>query len=172
MREYVVYEPPQMAATREERAESLLFVQDGFSWGAALFGPFYFIFRGEWLGLLLYIVAGLLFGLVSYTEDARMTWASLLPMALNIIAGFEANEVKRWSLERAGWRELGTVGGRNCWECERRFLEAWLPNEPPVTPAAWMSGGEGAPRPFTIEGMEQTLRAFAERLRSRYAARP
>ena len=36
---YAVYEPPQRPADRLSRAESLVFVKEGFSWPAALFAP-------------------------------------------------------------------------------------------------------------------------------------
>ena len=36
---FTVHEPPSPPPDRLERAESLVFVKDGFSWTAALFGP-------------------------------------------------------------------------------------------------------------------------------------
>lgn len=169
MIDYTVHEPPQMAATREERAESLVLVKDGFSWGALVFGPFYFLFKAEWLGLFVYLAAALALRLLFGMTGAEEHWTSLAAFLLNVVAGFEANEIKRWSLSLRGWREIGAVSGRSYAECERRFLESWLDSEPRHTPEAWR-----VPMPATgisAERIEQSLRNYAAGLRAKYATR-
>ncbi|MFA5952425.1 MAG: DUF2628 domain-containing protein [Hyphomicrobium sp.] len=167
MRDYTVHEPPVFGATRDERAEGLVFVKDGFSWGAALLGPFYFIARGEWLGLAAYIGAALVLRLAFYLVGAEPDWTAFAFLIFNVVAGFEANELKRLSLGYGGYREIGATSGRNHAECERRFIEAWLPNEPKITPDAWKSS---TPRALlTIEAVEERLRSLAARLRNQYA---
>jgi hypothetical protein len=51
-------------------------------------------------------------------------------LSLSGVIGFEADSIRRWSLERKGWNFVGTVVGRNAAECERRFFETWLPRQP------------------------------------------
>jgi hypothetical protein len=125
---FTVHEPPEVGGTPYERAESLVFVEDGFSWRAALFGQLYFIFRGEWFGLAVYVAAALLLSGALYLVGADNRWFVWMLVFLNVVAGFEANELKRWALTRAGWREIATVSGRGQEEAERRFFEAWLPS--------------------------------------------
>jgi hypothetical protein len=57
----------------------------------------------------------------------------------------EADTLRRWSLERRGWRTLGTVSGKKTAECERRFFDAWLPAQPilAATTQSRPSGGGG-----------------------------
>ena len=129
---YTIHEPPDAPADRIDRAEQLVFLKDGFSWGAFLFGPFWLAARGEWAGLAAYIAAVIvlsaLFGLISENPS----WITLAILALNLFLGFEAASLRRWSLERAGWTELGAVSSRNAAECERRFFETWLPGQPVI----------------------------------------
>ena len=49
-------------------------------------------------------------------------------LGLNLLIGFEADTLRRWALDRSGWRMLGSVSGRTVAECERRFFDGWLPS--------------------------------------------
>ena len=51
-------------------------------------------------------------------------------LAANIVIGFEASSLQRWTLSRRDWVETGTVVGRNRAECERRFFDGWLVDQP------------------------------------------
>jgi len=165
---YTVHEPPQVGATKLERAERLLFVGDGFSWGAALFGQFYFLVRGEWLALAAYIAAALVIAGILTLVGADNAWFALGFMLLNVIAGFEANELKRWWLGRKGWQQVATVTGRGQVEAERRFFEAWLPSVPAET--LGYAGPALSPDDDDMTSrIEASIRRLSERLRSRFA---
>ena len=163
---FTVHEPPETGGTAVERAESLVFVEDGFSWRAALFGQLYFIFRGEWFGLAVYIVAALVLSGVLYLFGADNRWLIWMLVFLNIVAGFEANELKRWALARAGWREIAAVSGRGQEEAERRFFEAWLPTAPGKGLAA---GIVSSPTRRDLETrVEEAVQRLAVRLRAKF----
>ena len=49
---FTVHEPPDPPADRIDRAEKLVFIKDGFSWIAAVFGPLWMIFHRLWWALL------------------------------------------------------------------------------------------------------------------------
>ena len=53
---------------------------------------------------------------------------------MQIVFGFEAGALYSAALERRGWRLVGTVAGRNREDCERRFLEVWLPTHTDIPP--------------------------------------
>lgn len=131
------------------------FVRDGFSPAAALLPPLWMAAHGLWLVLMGYVVSCLaIFTLAAAlgTPDAVAGGALI---ALNIIVGFEAASLVRWSLDRLGWQEVGVVTGSSAGDCERRFFDAWL-SEPgnlsprgdgrmsvstevrTVAPASWM----------------------------------
>lgn len=167
MRYFTVHEPERMAETRDVRAESLVFVEDGFRWPAFLLGPFYFVARGAWLSLAIYVAAALLVVTLTGLVTSDPTALSLTFLALNVLAAFEAGELERLSLRMNGWRDIGVSNGRNIAEAERRFFEGWIEREPLITPAAWLPQ---TPAPaaslLSAEGLEHRLRAYAARLRA------
>ena len=132
MRVYTVHEPPVMPdrppPSLLERAESLVFVKEGFSWPAFLFSPLWLIWHRMWHVLAIWAAAFILSqGLIAALGlgDAIAGWAAL---TLDLILGFEGGELRRWTLDRKGWRLLGAVSGRRLDECERAFFADWLPS--------------------------------------------
>ena len=134
MKTFTVYEPPAAAADRLDRAESLVFVKEGFSWVAAAVAPFWLIANKLWLALLGYAgtVLVLQAGLWAFGLGQRPLGYAIA--ALNLLVGLEADSLKRWTLEHNGWQPAGTVNGRNTEECERRFFDNWLPRQPMIRP--------------------------------------
>lgn len=129
---YTVHEPPVPAADRIDRAESLEFIREGFSWGAALVPPVWLISQGAWMAASLYLAAAvaLCWGLTSL--GAHPDWIALSLLAFNVLVGFEAPALQRWALELEGWTELGSVSGRTREDCERRFFDLWLQGKPVI----------------------------------------
>src|SRR4029453_1323838 len=109
---YTVHEPPNAPASRIEKAEQLLFIKDGFSWAALFVPPLWFLFKGEWRGLIGYLVLVVLLTPLVHAENPPAP-AQALMLALSVIVGFEANNIRRWSRTRRGWREIATVSGSN-----------------------------------------------------------
>jgi hypothetical protein len=138
---FTVHEQPNPPADRIDRAEKVVFVKDGFSWMAALFAPLWMLVHRLWWALLGYVVLSALLQGVEMALGLDENTAGLPVFALNLLVGFEADTLRRWTLDRKGWRTLGTVSGRNIEECERRFFDGWLPSQPIITP----SGGATAP---------------------------
>lgn len=166
---FTVHEPPQTGGTKLERAESLLFVGDGFSWRTALFSPFYFIVTGQWLAFAVYVAAAVIASLILQAIGAGPEWMGLMVLVLNVIAGFEATELKRWSLARRGWQEVGSVSGRGEEDAERRFLDVWLPTLSDAPAGERHLSAFNEPADDITSRIEASVRRLSERLRSRYA---
>jgi hypothetical protein len=133
---YTVHEPSTPAADRLDRAEGLVFVKEGFTWSAAVFTPLWLIVNRVWWPLVGYIIAmGALEG-IRLLGVVPPAWPTLVSLALHILVGFEADTLRRWSLGRRGWTTLGSVSGKNAAECERRFFDHWLPDQPVIAPTA------------------------------------
>ena len=123
---YTVFEPPARTGNAAERAERFVFVRDGFSWSAFLFGPLWLIARRLWLVLVLYVAlvalvyVGLRFAHVGAVGQA------LVGVLIALLLGVEAATLRRFTLARRGWRELGIVIGDDLESAERRFFDAWV----------------------------------------------
>jgi hypothetical protein len=129
---FTVHEEPEPRIDILERGERLEFVREGFSLLTAYLAPFWLLANRLWLVFAGYLgVVGLL-GLAAWLGIIGQNGLSLGVMALHLVIGYEADQLKRWNLDRQGWTELGTVTGRNREECERRFLDAWLDERPPA----------------------------------------
>lgn len=130
---FTVHEPPSPPADRVDRAEAIVFVKDGFSWGAAILGPVWLLLQRNWIGLVYYAVAAFVIFGGLYAVGASNAAMTLAGLALNIFLGFESTEIERDNLEAKGWATLGTVSGASLAECERRFFEHWLPSQPVIS---------------------------------------
>ena len=163
---FTVHEQPRPPADRLGRAEALVFVRDGFSWGAFLFGPLWLALNGLWLVLLGYLAIMTGVGSALEALDVHDGWIGLVALALQVMLGFEADTLTRWSLARKGWRMVGTVAGSNRLACERRFLDAWLAHHRnaggPETLHVTASGPLAADR---AGGERRVWTAFLSRLR-------
>lgn len=131
---YTIHEPPHSPADRIGRAETLVFVKDGFSWGAALVPPLWLVTRGEWMALAAYAAAAAVLAGVLAALGAHSEWVVLAVLAFNVLFGFEASALRGWLLARSGWREIATVSGKTRDECERRFFDAWQLSQPAMLP--------------------------------------
>jgi hypothetical protein len=90
-------------APRPVVAEPVL-VREGFSWLAFLFSGLWFLAHGMWLVLAIYIAGTLL--LMALLPEAVAPWAAL---AVQILVGLHARDLRRWTLARCGWRLAGVV---------------------------------------------------------------
>jgi hypothetical protein len=129
MQFYTVHEPPEPPADRIDRAASLVFIGDQFTRQAVVLGPLWLLANKLWHAFAAYVAALALVAVVILAADLNLRWISLFIGAFNLFIGFEGASLRRWALERKGWQTLGTVSGRTLDECERRFLEDWLPGQ-------------------------------------------
>jgi hypothetical protein len=123
---YMVFEPPPARAAETARAERIVFVPDRFTWSAFLLAPVWMLWHRLWLVLGGYVLvtaaitAALRFA--GAASDGRMLVGALVML----LVGLEAPSLRRWTLLRNGWREVGTVVGDNRESAERRFFDRYV----------------------------------------------
>jgi hypothetical protein len=122
---YMVFEPPAGSAP-SRRAERIAFVPDRFTWSAFLFAPLWMVWHRLWIVLVGYLVvmAALAAALayVGASDGARF----LVFFLVELLIGFEAASLRRWTLARARWRELGAVVGARRELAEQRFFDRYV----------------------------------------------
>ena len=150
-----VHEPPNVSANRLESAEQLVFVKDGYAWLAALVPPLWLLWKRMWFEFAIYAVGtGLIVWLLASAGATNVSNALLL--IIQIVFGFEAGALYSASLERRGWRLVGTISGRNAEDAERRFLEMWLPTRTEIpAPRDELAFPRPATTPWTQAAMTQ-----------------
>lgn len=147
MKVFTVYAPPEGGRSPSDEAERMVFVKDGFSWPALFVAPLWLIWHRLWLVLVGWLA--IVFALTAVF--GRLTWAEpyATPAAIVFALWFavEANALRRWTLERRGWRFAGIATGRSRIECEQRFFARWLETVAlPRTGARRPAAPQAAPR--------------------------
>jgi len=134
-------------------------VKDGFCW-PALFLPFLWaLWRGQWTGLLAYLICIMAISTLTVIAAPGEAVEVVLGLGLAILVGFSANDWRRWRLRRLGYRDAGAVAAASATEAELRVLSV-LEGEGPGgdgaksgngLPKAQPPGGESPPGP--VPGM-------------------
>jgi hypothetical protein len=145
---YTVHAPPPVGETVSAQAERFVFVRDGFSFPALLFGGIWMLLHRMWMAVLGYVVvtAGLAVLLQRYGSVgvALSVWTFFA-----LLVGFEAPTLRRFTLGRRGYRAVGLVVGDDQELAERRFFDAWVRQKEATSSGpfdAWThKGGPGAP---------------------------
>jgi hypothetical protein len=104
------------------RDEEPVLIREGFSWGAAIFGPLWLFVHGAWVAGFLVLVVDALIGLVD----------QLIPGPLGVIGGFMSawvlglfgQDLRRWNLGLNGHTEPHVIVARDIASAEARLLGA------------------------------------------------
>ena len=108
---YTVHERNETSGTLAERADAVTFVYDGFAWLALVFPILWLLYHRMWLVLVgLVVVFAAMQGvlLLAGLADQVQGWAVV---GVSILFAFQANDLRRWSLARKGFRFAGPVSG-------------------------------------------------------------
>jgi hypothetical protein len=148
---YTVLAPATRVGDAASDPMRTVFVRDSFSWPAFLIAIPWMLYRRMWLVLLGYIVVATAVALLLRSVNENVT--AIVMILLSFLFALEANNLRRWTLERRGFRLTGIAEGRNMEEAEVRYFggqEAFAPRRsvgalqpappapppPPASPAA------------------------------------
>lgn len=152
---YTVHEPPAWRGSAAADAERLAFVRDGFSVWAFLFAPLWMLRHRMWLILLGYVVVSIGLEILLRLFGASRFSIAVIGLLISLLIGLESGTLRRFTLSRRGWRNVGIVSGDGREAAERRFFDMWLRRaSPPPMPPASPSGAARmpaapSPRPAT-----------------------
>jgi len=142
---YTVHEPPPRKRETSATPDRFTFVRDGFYFWAFLLGPLWMLWRRLWLVTLFYLLGIAAIEAGFWAMDAPGITQFIVGFLLALLIGFEAGSLRRWTLTRRGWKNLGVVVGDDVETAERRFFAAWVPATP--TPVAPPPAPAKMPRP-------------------------
>src|SRR5271170_4674341 len=127
---YTVHEPPLRAAGVLADPERFIFVRDGFYVWAFLLTPLWMLWHRLWLVFLSYVVASAVLDSALRVAGASAGLIGLVGMLIALLIGLEASTLRRLTLRRRRWRNVGVVSGDDLEDAERRFFEAWVRQAP------------------------------------------
>lgn len=135
MARYTVHVPTN-EASQQNPLERTVFVREGWSWGAFIFGPLWlFWHRHIAFGLIVLV----LYGLVLTAINALPVHANAVSIAhilLSFLFGLEGASLRRFALGKAGHAEVALVSGETQDEIERRFFAGQGPMLTAASPAS------------------------------------
>ncbi|MGP0094857.1 MAG: DUF2628 domain-containing protein [Xanthobacteraceae bacterium] len=151
---YTVHEPPRPSGNTIADADRFVFVRDGFYGWAFLLAPIWMIRRGLWLVLLLYLIVSVGLFVALWAIGASGEAQALVGLLLMILVGTEAATLRRWTLARRGWSNVGVVVGDDVESAERRFFASWFgPHARPPETSGAAAGMRMATPPDDVIGL-------------------
>jgi uncharacterized protein DUF2628 len=123
---YTVYQPPLRAADAFPDPERFVFVRDGFSFSAFLLAALWMFWHQMWLVLLLYVAVALGAETALYYAGVPAAIIGITGFMASLLLGIEAATLRRFTLARQGWKDVGIVSGHDQQDAEQRFFEAWV----------------------------------------------
>jgi hypothetical protein len=100
--------PPPGGRAAPPEAGLPALVPERFAWLAFLFGLPWLLAHRLWLESVIYLAA-----LALLLALAPASLRAPLAVALNLLLGFHAEDLRRAALDRRGWRQAGVVAGRD-----------------------------------------------------------
>jgi hypothetical protein len=132
---YTVHEPaPKTGARSASEPERFVFVRDGFSFWALLLGPLWMLRHRMWLVLLGYGVLAAALSVVLHLHASGKIGLVVWGLIAFLI-GFEAGTLRRFTLRRRRYRNIGIVVGDDRELAERRFFDVWVRKDSKAAPA-------------------------------------
>ncbi|NRG16667.1 DUF2628 domain-containing protein [Rhizobiales bacterium] len=147
---YAVLTPPDAspAAFTESDADHTLFIKDGFCWPALFIPMIWTLWHRLWLVFLGYLAIAVAIEGLSFALGGPAVGISAALFAL--LFAFEANNLRRWTMERRGWNFAGAIAAGDRDEAEVRFFAGYL--DQPGTPAPGTID-QAEPRPRRATGL-------------------
>lgn len=128
---YTVHQPPLRQGETSPDPDRFVLVRDGFYVWAFLLGPLWMAWRRLWLVLVLYIAAMIGLGIALRFAGATTAMQALVLFAVAMLIGLEAATLRRWTLGRRRWKNVGVVVGDDPESAERRFFANWIDGDQP-----------------------------------------
>ena len=141
---YTVHEPPLKRDQTAPDPDRFVFVRDGFAFWAFLLAPLWMLRHRLWLVFTGYILVTVALQIVLGMIGASSTVMAVVGLLMAWLVGLEAATLRRFTLGRRRWRNVGIVVGDDVDAVERRFFDAWFDQ-------SWDDGAARRPAPLSSE---------------------
>ena len=133
---YTVHHRSEVAGSLTGLSEEAVFVKEGFSWLAFFIPAIWLIYKRMW-----WVLAGLMVVEIALTALIALSGlgdgsAIAVSTAINLIMGFEGNDLYRWSLARRRYKLAAIVAGGGLEEAEHRYFSDIMGTGRLISPGA------------------------------------
>ena len=131
---FTVHEPRSRGRGALDQADRLGFVKDGFNWVAFVVPVLWLLAKRQWLALILVLALVVVLNVTLLWIGAPELMTIAVNLAVNVVLGFEATDLMRWTLARRRYQMVGVIAAETAIEAERRFFENWDGAGEPAAP--------------------------------------
>jgi hypothetical protein len=103
--------------------ETIVLVEEGFCWPAFLLSPLWALWHRLWLVALLLLAVGAAVSGAAYLLGPDPISHGAASLGTAVLIGYFANDLRRWTLERRGYRLDKVVSGAGADEALGRYLD-------------------------------------------------
>ena len=122
---YTVHAPSGFGVDVRTSPDKIVFVRDGFHFWAFVAGLLWLIWHRLWLALIGYLVVSAALEGALWAIGAGASTRMWAMAVVALFMGFEASSLRRWTLSRRKWRQIGLVVADDEQEAERKFFARW-----------------------------------------------
>ncbi len=119
---YTVHEPSKPSSDLLTRADEVVFVKEGIAWLALVFPILWLLAQRMWIVLAAFIGLTVLISVLVMALGANEEAAAWSTIGLGLVLALEANDLRRWNMERRGYKMVAAVTARSRDDCEMKFF--------------------------------------------------
>ena len=128
---YTVHQPPLGKGENAPDPTRFTFVRDGFYVWGFLLSVLWMLRHRLWLAAVLFVALTILIEVGLRYAGVTDGWRTLVLVALSFLVGLEGATLRRWTLARRGYANVGVVVADNQDDAERRFFLNWQAGKRP-----------------------------------------
>ena len=122
---FTVHQPPLGAAETTPEPTRFTFVRDGFYFWGFVLSVLWMLRHRLWLVAVMFVALCVLIVVGLKLVGAPGGLQEMAIIALAFLVGLEGATLRRWTLARRGWTNVGVVIADNEDDAERRFFVNW-----------------------------------------------
>jgi len=126
---------PAHGPVRHDDPQSVIFLKEGFCWPALFVPLLWMLYHRMWLVAAGYIGLSGLVALLGQWLGAQETPAAIIGLGFGLIIACEAAGIRRWHLQRTGYRQVASVAAKNLPLAEARYFAEKPEGATPAPPA-------------------------------------
>ncbi|MFZ5691341.1 MAG: DUF2628 domain-containing protein [Pseudomonadota bacterium] len=128
---YTVHQPPLGKGENTPDPARFTFVRDGFYVWGFLLTVLWMLRHRLWLVALLFVAGTVLLDIGLRYAGVTSGWRTLTFVAIAFLVGLEGATLRRWTLARRGFTNVGVVVADDPDDAERRFFVNWQAGKRP-----------------------------------------